>query len=166
MYYNTIHNFGQLRIICLGHYVCLCWCIQVYSPVSVHEFNTLRTHWTMCGEDTAWGTCTWTGRAQFIQTRQALQGHIETLLWIFTLSALRPTHTGNTHLTKIFTSVKSNQVLTWQRLLLIIWNWSISFLWRGRISGCTSFSWTARPTPRMWTYGVINDVCEIISLKI
>lgn len=45
-------------------------------------------------------------------------------------------------------------VLTWQRLFLIIWNWSINFLCRGRISGCTSFSCTARPTPRMWTCGI------------
>lgn len=32
-----------------------------------------------------------------------------------------------------------------------MWNWSTSFLCRGRISGCTSFSWTASPTPRMCT---------------
>ena len=43
-------------------------------------------------------------------------------------------------------------LLTWCKPVLIIWNWSTSFLWRGRISGCTSFSWTANPTPRMCTY--------------
>lgn len=41
--------------------------------------------------------------------------------------------------------------LTWYKLDRIIWNWSISFLCRGRISGCTNFSWTARPTPKTCT---------------
>lgn len=48
---------------------------------------------------------------------------------------------------------KSNwsKILTWCKPVLIMWNWSTSFLCRGRISGCTSFSWTASPTPRMCT---------------
>lgn len=44
-----------------------------------------------------------------------------------------------------------SKILTWCRPVLIMWNWSTSFLCRGRISGCTSFSWTASPTPRMCT---------------
>lgn len=58
---------------------------------------------------------------------------------------------------KVDSSGQAWDQLTWYRLALIIWNWSINFLCRGRISGCTNFSWTASPTPRTWTY----ENCQI-----
>lgn len=53
--------------------------------------------------------------------------------------------------TEIWKTKPQVGLLTWCKPVLIMWNWSTSFLCRGRISGCTSFSWTASPTPRMCT---------------
>ncbi len=85
-----IHTWGHLQTYIQYIQVCVCVTVSVWVdwPVPVHELETFRTHWDCGWRGCRVGCWTWAGRTQLIQTRQALQGHIKTLLWIYPLSAL------------------------------------------------------------------------------
>lgn len=76
----------------------------------------------MGGEDAPRGARPWAGRAQLIQTGQTLQGHIETLLWIHTLSAFMPTQIQiytPAHLTKKSEfDTESMQRMKWEKQIV------------------------------------------------
>lgn len=103
-------------ILVAGLYLCLvevCMCL----PVSVHEFDAVWAHRIMGWKNSSWVAGSRAGSTQSVQARETLQNtHKHTVL-------NRHTRVLYTAIV-MFSGVATNiiKVLTWHRLLLIIWN--------------------------------------------